>query len=147
LGGAITASILPLIWATDKVAIGEYMMQPTSTTTVNGVKICTFNAVGHITPPQCEEHVRQMVDCAQDRDCCRFLLDLQESTYVGSLASQYNMAYERAGALGLRQSWKIALLVSSADFSHDFQAVTAQNAGYDLKQFNHRETALAWLCE
>jgi hypothetical protein len=122
-------------------------MQPTHNLGLADQKICTLDAKGEITAQQCEVHVRLMVSLAHTGDYHKFLLDLQETSYTGSVVSQYIMAYERAELLGVGRAWKIALLVEPSDHSRDFQTVVAQNAGYNLKQFHSRNQALGWLCE
>ena len=84
-------------------------MPPTHNLGLADQKICTLDAKDEITSQQCEVHVRLMVALAHKGDYHKFLLDLQETSYTGSVVSQYIMAYERAELLGVGRAWKIAL--------------------------------------
>jgi hypothetical protein len=76
----------------------------------------------------------------------RYLVDLTNSHFAGSIVDHYQFAYEelpKEAAIDLLA--KVALLVSPQDHSHDFMETVARNSGINLTIFRDRELAIRHL--
>lgn len=75
----------------------------------------------------------------------RFLVDTREGECQISIIGQYKLAYEQLPNIGFQKSWKLAILASPGDPSHDFLEVVGQNAGFRIRVFKQPERATQWL--
>jgi hypothetical protein len=76
----------------------------------------------------------------------RFLVDLTDSTYNGTIIGHYQFAYEEMKAEPVIDvTAKVAAVVSPEDHSHDFFETVARNSGMDFTLFRNREQAIRHL--
>ena len=75
----------------------------------------------------------------------RFLFDVRDAQNVGTVLENYIFAYQDSMKLNLPKSVRSAILVSETDRSHDFVETTFKNAGYNVKIFTDKSSAVKWL--
>ena len=86
-----------------------------------------------------------MADLSKQTDIERFFFDLRGAVCEEDMLSIYTMAYEDLEKIGPSRSHMSAFLTDLDDNSHDFMETLLRNAGFNVKQFKDRETALTWL--
>jgi len=86
-----------------------------------------------------------MTSLAEMTTIARFLIDVRQAPYRGTVTSQYNLAYEKMDEIGYRRQWRTAILTATRDESHDFLQMAAENAGYTVRLFENETAALSWL--
>lgn len=77
----------------------------------------------------------------------RFLFDMTDSPNVESTMRNYSYAYEDMPEMELNRNAKSAVLVDPADQSHSFVETVSKNAGYNVRIFIDKKSAIDWLYE
>ncbi len=75
----------------------------------------------------------------------KLLIDVRGVKNIASTWNNYNLVYRELKEMGFNRGWKIAILVSPEDSSHDFIETLAKNAGYHCKLFREENRAIEWL--
>lgn len=108
-------------------------------------QIFVLNLQGAMTYEKCLENLAFLADFAECLPTPKFLLDVRQSPYQGTVTSQYLLANGGMARLGYQRHWKTAILKAPDDDTHDFLELVANNAGYRLKIFEDTTNALDWL--
>lgn len=82
---------------------------------------------------------------ASDHDVESLLYDLRKSRNVQNGFKNYEFGYRDVETVQFNKSFKIALLTSPDDQSHDFIETVMINNGYNVRIFKTEEDALDWL--
>lgn len=88
---------------------------------------------------------QELSDLSKQTGIERFFFDLRGAVSEEDVLSSYTMAYEELEAIGPSRSHMSAFLTDPDDKSHDFMETLLRNAGFNVKQFKDRQTALTWL--
>lgn len=91
------------------------------------------------------EIVNAMQEAAAEWGVSSFLSDVRGHRYLGSDFTHYDFATRELEASGFDRAWKLAVLASEGDSSHDFLEIVCQSAGYQIRLFKDYEEAEAWL--
>jgi hypothetical protein len=76
----------------------------------------------------------------------RFLVDLIESSYEGTILDQYEFTYRKTMTEDQYNRYaRIAILVNPDDHSHDFIETVGRNAGFNITIFCDRDAAIQHL--
>ena len=121
-----------------------------STTCVNTIspdgKYIIHTIVGEINARIANELNHDLVEMGRRHNINRYLTDLTECRNVDSVVDNYNFAYrDLPSDPAINRSDRVALLVAAEDHSHDFIAITCQNAGFNVTLFRDREEAIRHL--
>ena len=84
---------------------------------------------------------------SRELDIRRFLFDVRSAQNVATVLDKYTFAYQDSVELNLPKDIRSAILVSETDRSHDFVETTFKNAGYDVRIFTDKLSAVKWLEE
>lgn len=91
------------------------------------------------------ERQRAMQAFATAHGVSRFLIDTRERRFVGGTLDLYTFARSTLPKEGFDRTWKVALVTSPDDDSHDFLETASQNVGYQVMVFKNSDDAMAWL--
>jgi len=91
------------------------------------------------------EHQRAMRMFAEKYGVYRFLLDTRGRRFLGSHVDLFRFARKILHKEGFNSSWKVALVTSPKDRSHDILEIFTHNAGYQVKIFTDYDEAQVWL--
>ncbi|MEJ2656991.1 MAG: hypothetical protein P8012_07305 [Desulfobacterales bacterium] len=80
-------------------------------------------------------------------DIRKFLFDVRSARNVSIAAENYFFAHRDSIELNLQRNVRSAILVSETDRSHDFTETTLRNAGYNVRIFTDKSSAVKWLEE
>jgi hypothetical protein len=86
-----------------------------------------------------------LADLSDETKIERFFFDLRGAVSELEVLSSYTMAYEDLEKIGPSRSHMSVFLTDVEDKSHDFMETLYRNAGFNVKQFKDKDTALAWL--
>lgn len=106
--------------------------------------LTNYNEVTHASAI---ERQRAMQAFATAHGVSRFLIDTRENRFVGGTLGLYTFARHTLPKEGFDRRWKVALVTSPDDDSHDFLETVSQNAGYQVMVFKDYGDARAWLGE
>jgi hypothetical protein len=87
----------------------------------------------------------ELADLSKQTGIERFFFDLRGVVCEEDVLSSYTMAYEDLEKIGPSRSHMSVFLTDIDDKSHDFMETLYRNAGFNIKQFKDKDTALAWL--
>ena len=73
--------------------------------------------------------------------------DTREKRFVEGALDLYTFARNTLPKEGFDRTWKVALVRSPDDDSHDFLETASQNVGYQVMVFKNSDDAMAWLGE
>lgn len=93
------------------------------------------------------ERQRAMQAFAAAHDVWRFLIDTREKRFTGGIMGLYTFGRDTLSNEGFDIRWKVALVTSPNDDSHDFLETVCQNVGHRVMVFNNYDEATTWLCE
>lgn len=93
------------------------------------------------------EFGKATVDFSHEHGLNRQLYDCRLVRNIDSVYHNYDFAYKDMVNLGLEYDDRVAVLVDTADRSHDFVEIVIRNAGYNVKTFIDYDQAVAWLEE
>jgi hypothetical protein len=88
---------------------------------------------------------RELADLSKQTGIERFFFDLRGAVCEEDMLSSYTMAYEDLEKIGPSRSHMTVFLTDIEDKSHDLMETLYRNAGFNVKQFKDRDTALNWL--
>ena len=88
---------------------------------------------------------RAMNSFAAQHCVSRFLVDTRGKRFVGSVVDLYSFVRNTLPKEGFDKRWKVALLTSPDDDSHDVLETASFNAGYEVRVFKHPPDAIVWL--
>ena len=91
------------------------------------------------------DRLRAIVALATEHQLTRLMLDVRDTVFRASIATQYEYAYHQARKVGLLPQWRIALVVTPAERSYDFLETALINAGYVARLFHEPARAADWL--
>jgi len=91
------------------------------------------------------EHQRAMRMFAQKYGVHHFLLDTRGNSFRGTYVDLFRFARKILHKEGFDSTWKVALVTSPKDRSHDMLELFTQNAGYQVKIFTDYDQAQVWL--
>ncbi len=98
-----------------------------------------------VTLARVVERQRAMRAFAAERCVTRFLLDSRGHRYLEGPLSLYKFAREILPEEGFDYRWKVALVATPGDYSHDFVETACRNAGQTVTVFKDYGEAEAWL--
>ena len=84
---------------------------------------------------------------SRELDIRSFLFDVRSAQNVATVMEQYTFAYQDSEKLNLLKDVRSAILISETDRSHDFVETSFKNAGYDVRIFTDKLSAVKWLEE
>ena len=91
------------------------------------------------------EHQRAMRMFAEKHRVYHFLLDTRGRTFSGTYVDLFRFARKLLHKEGFDSTWKVALVTSPKDRSHDMLKIFTHNAGYQVKIFTNYDEAQVWL--
>ena len=91
------------------------------------------------------EHQRAMRMFAQKYGVHHFLLDTRGNSFRGTYVDLFRFARKLLHKEGFDATWKVALVTSPKDRSHDMLEIFTHNAGYRVKIFTNYDEAQVWL--
>jgi hypothetical protein len=98
-----------------------------------------------VTPASTVERQRAMQAFATAHGVSRFLLDTRGKRYTGSDFDLYTFARRTLPTESFDRRWRVALVTSHDDDSHDFLETVARNVGYNVMVFKDYDKGVAWL--
>ena len=75
----------------------------------------------------------------------QFLLDTRGRSFLGTYVDLFRFARKILYKEGFNSRWKVALVTSPKDRSHDMLEIFTHNAGYQVKIFTDYDEAQVWL--
>ena len=91
------------------------------------------------------ERQRAMKMFAEEYGVYHFLLDTRGKSFSGTYVDLFRFARKILHKEGFDATWKVALVTSPKDRSHDMLEIFTHNAGYQVKIFTNYEEAQVWL--
>ena len=91
------------------------------------------------------EHQRAMRTFAEKHGVHHFLLDTRGRSFSGTYVDLFRFARKILRKEGFDSTWKVALVTSPKDRSHDMLEIFTHNAGYQVKIFTNYDEAQVWL--
>jgi len=91
------------------------------------------------------EHQHAMQMFAEKHGVYRFLLDTRGRSFLGTYVDLFRFARKILPKEGFNSRWKVALVTSPKDRSHDILEIFTHNAGYQVKIFTDYDEAQVWL--
>ena len=91
------------------------------------------------------ERQRAMRVFAEKFGVRHFLLDTRGKSFSGTYVDLFRFARKILHKEGFDSTWKVALVTSPKDRSHDMLEIFTHNAGYDVKIFTDYDEAEVWL--
>jgi len=91
------------------------------------------------------QHQRAMRAFAQTHGVYHFLLDTRGNSFRGTYVDLFRFARKILHKEGFDSTWKVALVTSPKDRSHDMLELFTHNAGYQVKIFTNYDEAQVWL--
>jgi hypothetical protein len=91
------------------------------------------------------ERQRAMRNFAEKHGVYRFLLDTRGMSFRGTYVDMFRFARKILHKEGFDSTWKVALVTSRKDRSHDMLEIFTHNAGYQVKVFTDYDEAQVWL--
>ena len=88
---------------------------------------------------------RAMQAFSDEHKVTRFLIDTRGKRFVGGPIELHNFVRKTLPDEGYDRHWRVALVTSPDDNSHDFLETVSQNAGYHVMVFKSLERAQDWL--
>jgi len=82
---------------------------------------------------------------AQKYGVHHFLLDTRGNSFRGTYVDLFRFARKILHKEGFNSTWKVALVTSPKDRSHDMLELFTHNAGYQVKIFTDYDEAQVWL--
>jgi len=73
------------------------------------------------------------------------LIDTRGKQFFGGPLELYTFVRSTLPTEGYNRQWRVALVTSTEDSSHDFLETVSQNAGYQVMVFKSFTTAQDWL--
>ena len=98
-----------------------------------------------VTFPSVIERQRAMKMFAEEYGVYHFLLDTRGKSFSGTYVDLFRFARKILHKEGFDSTWKVALVTSPKDRSHDMLEIFTHNAGYQLKIFTYYDEAQVWL--
>jgi hypothetical protein len=98
-----------------------------------------------VTHPSAVERQRAMQAFSDEHKVTRFLIDTRGKQFVGGPIELYTFVRRTLPDEGYNRHWRVALVTSPDDHSHDFLETVSQNAGYQVMVFKSFTTAQEWL--
>ena len=86
----------------------------------------------------------EAVNLGREKDCYKFLLDMQESTVVDSIWETFDFV-KRIKDMGFVPTDRIACVYHQQSEKHMFAQVAAQNRGWVIVYNRDRSLAIDWL--
>jgi hypothetical protein len=116
-------------------------------------KLCLATDGGHaivtnyadVTLPSAVQRQRAMQAFSDEHKVTRFLIDTRGKRFVGGPVELYTFIRKTLLVEGYDVSWRVALVTSPDDNSHDFLETASQNAGYQVMVFKDFKNAQIWL--
>jgi hypothetical protein len=99
----------------------------------------------HVTLQSAIEHQRAMRIFAEKHGVHRFLLDTRGMSFSGTYVDLFRFVRRILHKEGFDATWKVALVTSLKDRSHDILEIFTHNAGYQVKIFTDYDEAQVWL--
>ena len=84
---------------------------------------------------------------SRELDIRSFLFDVRSAQNVATVMEQYTFAYQDSEELNLPKDVRSAILIGETDRSHDFVETSFKNAGFDVRIFTDKSSAVKWLEE
>jgi hypothetical protein len=91
------------------------------------------------------ERQRAMRKFAEKHGVYNFLLDTRGKSFCGTYVDLCRFARKTLHKEGFDSRWKVALVISPQDRSHDMLEIFTNNAGYQVKIFADYDEAKMWL--
>jgi hypothetical protein len=91
------------------------------------------------------ERQRAMRKFAEKHGVYHFLLDTRGMSFCGTYVDLFRFARKSLPKEGFDSTWKVALVTSPNDRSHDLLEIFTHNAGYQVKIFTDYDEAQVWL--
>ena len=98
-----------------------------------------------VTLPSVIERQRAMRKFAEAHGVYRFLLDTRGMSFCGTYVDLFRFARRILHKEGFDATWRVALVTSPRDRSHDMLEIFTHNAGYQVKIFTDYDEARVWL--
>jgi hypothetical protein len=98
-----------------------------------------------VTLPSVIERQRAMKMFAEEYGVNHFLLDTRGKSFSGTYVDLFRFARKILHKEGSDSTWKVALVTSPKDRSHDMLEIFTHNAGYRVKIFTDYDEAQVWL--
>ncbi len=98
-----------------------------------------------VTLPSAIERQRFMRKFAETHGIYHFLLDTRGKSFCGTYVDLFRFARKILHKEGFDSTWKVALVTSPKDRSHDMLEIFTHNAGYQVKIFTDYDEAQVWL--
>ena len=98
-----------------------------------------------VTLPSIIERQRAMQKFAEKHGIYHFLLDTRGMSFCGTYVDLFRFARKILPKEGFDSTWKVALVSSPKDRSHDLLEIFTHNAGYQVKIFTNYDEAQVWL--
>jgi len=77
----------------------------------------------------------------------RYLFDLRGAPNIENVVPNYQFAYKDMDNFSFPRGARSALLTDPDDKSHDFMETVFRNAGFKVRLFSNKNSAIAWLEE
>ena len=84
---------------------------------------------------------------ATAHDVWRFLIDTRQMRFTGGIIRLYTFGSYTLSNEGFDIRWKVALVTSPNNDSHDFLETVCHYFGYRVTVFNNYDEARTWLCD
>ena len=98
-----------------------------------------------VTPASTVERQRAMQAFAAAHGVSRFLIDTRGKRYTGGTLDLYTFARHTLPDESFDRGWKVVLVTSPDDNSHDFLETVTRNVGYNVMVFKDYDKGMAWL--
>lgn len=90
-------------------------------------------------------HQRAMQAFSDEHRVTRFLIDTRGKQWLGGPIDLYTFVRSTLPAEGYDRHWRVALVTSPDDNSHDFLETVSHNVGYHVMVFKSLDKAHDWL--
>ena len=100
---------------------------------------------GEVTVDLVREWSGELTEMSQAHGIQRFLFDARKARNVSSAYKSYRFAHVDSDELNLKKSDRSAILTSPDDPTHEFVVLTFRNAGFNMRLFTDKPSAIEWL--
>ena len=108
--------------------------------------ICTVQVSGRHKRPEDSLALQQLArELGQQHGCQKFLFDMRQAEIIGGIMDIYEIGTVPVDTDHSQHWQRIALLYAGDLTDHKFLETVATNRWYQLRVFNIKEEAIAWL--
>ena len=100
---------------------------------------------GEITLDLVREYMEELIDLSEETGLFRYLFDVRRARNVVSVIDNYFYANREAARPDLPRTLRSAIFHDPDDTTHNFVVTAFRNAGHNVRGFEDRDKAVAWL--